>query len=135
VTRLPDPPYLQFPLVVDPDGPRLADRARHVRDVIEQVLLTNPGERVFRPDFGAGVQALVFEPDARAVRELARTRILSSLAEALAGEVDARSLTVEIDRPADAPECLDVVVRFALGAVGQVGQHALRVGAGRAGHG
>jgi phage baseplate assembly protein W len=35
----------------------------HIRDMIEQVLFTNPGERVNRPDFGSGVLQLVFAPN------------------------------------------------------------------------
>ena len=35
----------------------------HVRDLIEQVLFTMPGERVNRPDFGSGVMQLVFAPN------------------------------------------------------------------------
>jgi uncharacterized protein len=35
----------------------------YVRDLIEQVLFTSPGERVNRPDFGAGLLRLVFEPN------------------------------------------------------------------------
>jgi phage baseplate assembly protein W len=38
------------------------DEAEHIRDLIEQILFTNPGERVNRPDFGAGVLQLVFAP-------------------------------------------------------------------------
>ena len=34
----------------------------HVKDLIEQVLFTAPGERVNRPDFGSGLNQLVFEP-------------------------------------------------------------------------
>jgi Bacteriophage baseplate protein W len=34
----------------------------HIRDLIEQVLFTAPGERVMRPEFGSGLYALVFEP-------------------------------------------------------------------------
>ncbi|HEX4953048.1 MAG TPA: GPW/gp25 family protein [Thermoanaerobaculia bacterium] len=34
----------------------------HVRDMIEQLLFTSPGERVMRPDFGSGVLRLVFAP-------------------------------------------------------------------------
>ena len=34
----------------------------HVRDLIEQVLMTEPGERVNRPDFGSGLKQLVFAP-------------------------------------------------------------------------
>jgi len=39
-----------------------AGRDDHIRDLIEQVLFTAPGERVMRPDFGAGLDRLVFEP-------------------------------------------------------------------------
>ncbi len=35
----------------------------HIRDLIEQVLFTMPGERVNRPTFGAGVAQLVFQPN------------------------------------------------------------------------
>ena len=35
----------------------------HVRDLIEQLLFTSPGERVNRPDFGAGLLQLVFAPN------------------------------------------------------------------------
>ena len=34
----------------------------HVREMLEQLLFTSPGERVNRPDFGSGIQQLVFEP-------------------------------------------------------------------------
>ena len=35
----------------------------HIRDLIEQVLFTCPGERVNRPDFGSGLMRLVFAPN------------------------------------------------------------------------
>ena len=35
----------------------------HVRDLIEQLLFTNPGERVNRPDFGSGLLQLIFAPN------------------------------------------------------------------------
>lgn len=35
----------------------------HIRDMIEQVLFTNPGERVNRPDFGSGLLQMVFAPN------------------------------------------------------------------------
>src|SRR5712692_66463 len=35
----------------------------HIRDMIEQLLFTNPGERVNRPDFGSGVLRLIFAPN------------------------------------------------------------------------
>jgi phage baseplate assembly protein W len=39
-----------------------ASADEHLRDLIEQVLFTAPGERVMRPDFGSGLLGLVFEP-------------------------------------------------------------------------
>ena len=39
----------------------------HVRDLIEQVLFTTPGERVNRPTFGSGLLQLVFAPNSDAL--------------------------------------------------------------------
>jgi uncharacterized protein len=39
----------------------------HLRDLIHQVLFTNPGERVNRPDFGCGLLQLVFMPNSDAL--------------------------------------------------------------------
>ena len=38
------------------------DADDHIRDMIEQLLFTTPGERVNRPDFGTGLLQLVFAP-------------------------------------------------------------------------
>src|SRR5215475_13161290 len=43
------------------------DEDDHVRDLIYQVLFTNPGERVNRPDFGCGIGQLVFMPNSDAL--------------------------------------------------------------------
>ena len=40
-----------------------ADQEDHIRDLIEQVLFTSPGERVNRPDFGSGLMQFVFAPN------------------------------------------------------------------------
>jgi phage baseplate assembly protein W len=54
---------LSFPLRLDGTGRAAsADRSSHIRDLVELVLLTDPGERVMRPDFGCGVKSLVFAP-------------------------------------------------------------------------
>ena len=55
---------IDFPLHFDERG-RTATAAvdAHLRDLIEQVLFTNPGERVNRPDFGCGLLQLVFAPN------------------------------------------------------------------------
>src|SRR5437016_5413320 len=39
-----------------------ADTDKHIQEMIEQLLFTNPDERVNRPDFGSGLQQLIFAP-------------------------------------------------------------------------
>ena len=54
---------VDFPYHVDGRGRTAATgQDDHLRDLIEQVLFTAPGERVMRPDFGSGLLSLVFEP-------------------------------------------------------------------------
>jgi hypothetical protein len=54
---------IDFPLHVDSNGRTAgADLDDHVRDLVELVLFTAPGERVNRPDFGTGLLQLVFAP-------------------------------------------------------------------------
>lgn len=56
--------YLDFPFHVDQRGRSATTNPDdHVRDLIEQVLFTTPGERVNRPDFGCGLMQLVFMPN------------------------------------------------------------------------
>jgi uncharacterized protein len=48
------------------------DESAHIRNLIEQIIFTSPGERVNRPDFGAGVLQLLFaaaSPEAAATAE------------------------------------------------------------------
>jgi phage baseplate assembly protein W len=53
--------FLDYPFRIGGEGgAALTADTEHVRDLIEQVLLTNPGERVNLPDFGCGLRNLVF---------------------------------------------------------------------------
>ena len=51
----------------------------HLRDLIEQVLYTSPGERVNRPTFGSGLLALIFEPNADALVAAVRANVEAAL--------------------------------------------------------
>ena len=60
--------YFDFPLRFDGRGRTAGtDYDDHIRDLIHQVLFTNPGERVNRPDFGCGLKQLVFMPNSDAL--------------------------------------------------------------------
>lgn len=56
-----DSTYLDFPFGLAPDGSVAAvDEDQHIRERLEQILFTSPGERVMLPDFGCGARDLVF---------------------------------------------------------------------------
>ncbi len=55
---------IEFPFQFDGRG-RTAETTddEHIRQMLEQLIFTNPGERVNRPDFGSGISQLVFAPN------------------------------------------------------------------------
>ncbi|MCH8532478.1 MAG: GPW/gp25 family protein [Saccharospirillum sp.] len=120
MTRLNQTVYSDFPLRLGSEGVATTDRMAHIRHQIEQVLFTDPGERWFRPDFGAGVRALVFEPNGSALWQITRQRLQASLADALAGEVAPRDLEVEVSASPDRPEQLLIIISYRLTAINHV---------------
>jgi phage baseplate assembly protein W len=98
--------HVDFPYHVDGRGrtAQAADEA-YVRDLIEQVLFTTPGERVNRPEFGTGLMQLVFGPNsdelAATIQLLVRSALQQWLGEIIRVEdvvAESRdsSLTIEI---------------------------------------
>lgn len=84
----------------------VTDRDDHIRDLIEQVLFTSPGERVMRPDFGAGLLALVFEPNSEALAAATQMLVQSSLQQHLSHLIAVQSVNVVNE---DATLRIDVV--------------------------
>lgn len=116
-SRLPRTAYMKFPFRMGKEGPATSARMDHIREQVEQVLFTSPGERVFRPEFGFGARQHVFEPNATPLWELARGRLYGSLAEALAGEVDPKTLKVEVGPGPGQPEVLLVSITYTIAAL------------------
>jgi uncharacterized protein len=69
--------------------------ADHLRDLIEQVLFTMPGERVNRPDFGSGVMQLVFAPNSPEVAATTEFLVKGALQQWLGDRLAIEALTVE----------------------------------------
>ncbi|MDQ3779332.1 MAG: GPW/gp25 family protein [Chloroflexota bacterium] len=69
-----------FPLGVEADGAAamVADD-EDIRQAITIILGTNPGERVMRPDFGAGLNSFVFEPVYPTTMARVKTRVSEAL--------------------------------------------------------
>lgn len=115
--RLPRIACMAFPFRVGPEGPETVARFRHIRDQVEAVIFTSPGERVFRPEFGFGARRHVFEPNAPPLWDLAQNRLYGALAEALAGEVDPRTIRVSVEAAPGAPETLLVRIAYVIAAI------------------
>lgn len=99
---------LAFPYDIDPRGRSAeVDDDTHVRQMIEQVLLTSPGERVNRPDFGCGLLQLVFAPNADTLAAALQVTVQGSLQQWLGA-----LLVVESVEIACTDARLDVEVRY-----------------------
>ena len=72
--------FLDFPVALDASGSlRTTGGEDHVRDLVLQVLFTEPGERVNLPEFGCGVKRLTFAPDNDVLRATTRFLIAQNL--------------------------------------------------------
>ena len=68
-----------FPVCADAGRTAVAAYEEDVRQAILVIVGTDPGERVMRPDFGAGLSAFVFEPMTPATLEALRQRVHDAL--------------------------------------------------------
>ena len=89
---------IRFPFAIDAGAGALAqegDYEAYVRQLIRQVLLTAKGERINRPDFGAGIRKLIFVPNSPATASLAQTHVFEALSNWLAPLIRIEQVTTE----------------------------------------
>jgi phage baseplate assembly protein W len=87
-----------FPVALNPQGDMdLAAYEEDVRQAIRLILGTNHGERVMRPDFGAGLNALLFEPMSTTTLSLAQHYTERALIE-WEPRIDLLAVRVKIDQ-------------------------------------
>ena len=86
---------VDFPFRFDSLGRTAAtDDNDHIRDMIEQLLLTSPGERVNRPDFGSGLLQLVFAPNSSELASALQFTMQAALQRWLGDVIQVQSLQV-----------------------------------------
>src|SRR6266853_6062488 len=86
---------IDFPFHFDGHGRTAStDDDDHIRDMIEQLLLTSPGERVNRPDFGSGLLQLIFAPNSPELAATLQFTIQAALQQWLGDVVDVQDLEV-----------------------------------------
>ena len=102
---------IDFPFHMDGHG-RSAETGEddHIRDMIEQFLFTNPGERVNRPDFGSGLLQMVFAPNSPELASALQFTMQAGLNRWLGDLIELRALDVQSD-DAELRVTLNYVVR------------------------
>jgi len=103
--------HLAFPFRVGADGRTVAPAgdADYVRDELLQLLLTDPGERLFLPDFGGGLRRLVFEPASDALRGVVKARLTNALSRWLGTRLTVELIDVVWD---EAAALMEVTVQY-----------------------
>lgn len=99
---------IAFPVELDADGELALSRYEQDIEQSIRIILGTDRERVMRPDFGAGLNALAFEPLSTTTAALARHRVERALTE---WEPRIDQLTVAVTpRPGEAR--LDIAVSY-----------------------
>src|SRR5512132_246392 len=99
---------IDFPFHFDSRGrTATASDEDHIRDLIEQLLFTNPGERVNRPDFGSGLLQMVFAPNSPELAAALQFTMHAALQRYLGDLIDLQQLQVSA-----ADSTLSVVVEY-----------------------
>lgn len=103
---------IHHPIAVDQGLGRVRvedNYAQHVEQMIMQVLFTNPGERINRPDFGCGIRRMVFAPNSESSANLAQITVFQALSKWLGTLIDVEEVVVE-----SLDEKLSIKIRYVL---------------------
>lgn len=88
--------HIDYPFRFDAYGRTASTgEADHVRDMIEQLLFTSPGERVNRPDFGSGLLQMVFSPNSPEIAAALQFTLHAALERWLGDVIEIGALDVE----------------------------------------
>jgi len=107
-----------YPLRIDGGSQQAAQApyAAHVEQMIEQILLTTPGERVDLPQFGCGLRQLIFAPMTDSLDASLKIQVTQALGRWLAGVIKVQDVSVETsnDDAALDPGTVQVRVSYTL---------------------
>jgi uncharacterized protein len=106
---------IDYPLHFDSrGGTAQTDENGHIRDLIEQVLFTSPGERVNRPAFGCGLMQLVFAPINEELATATQYLVQGALQQWLGDIIQPDQVTVTTDESA-----INVTVKYVIRKTGE----------------
>lgn len=103
------PRHLSFPFRIGADGrtTATAESEEHIRDELIQLILTNPGERPYLPDFGGGVRRLVFENIDETSAGLTKATLTQAISRWLGHRIALEELDVTVEN-----EKIEVEIKY-----------------------
>jgi phage baseplate assembly protein W len=103
-----------FPFRIDPASGQAGQTPyeAHVDQMIRQVLLTSPGERIDLPEFGCGLRQLIFAPRSSALDSTTNIIVLQALNRWLAGVIKVLQVTVVPITLSDDPAKLEIQINY-----------------------
>jgi phage baseplate assembly protein W len=104
---------VDYPFRIDGRGRTSVAGDHHVRDLIEQLLFTSPGERVNRPTLGSGLLQMVFAPSSDELAAATQFLVQGTLQQWLGDVLQAEAVRVEIQ-----DSTLLVTVQYVIRATG-----------------
>lgn len=106
----------KYPFRIDPvsgQGMQTPYEA-HVEQMIRQVLLTDPGERICLPEFGCGLRRLVFAPNSDALAATTQMMVQGALKKWLGQHIEVKNVTVTPASQSDDPAKLAIRIDYVL---------------------
>jgi len=105
-----------YPFRIDPtSGQAMQSKyADHVREMIRQVLLTSPGERIDLPEFGCGLRKIVFAPYSDALAATTQILVQTSLTRWLGQHIAVNKVEVPPPEVAADPGTLIIQINYTL---------------------
>ena len=107
--------HLSFPFRIGFDGRtvQVPSLEAHIRDELIQLILTNPGERAFLPEFGGGVRRLIFENASETTAGITKARVTQAISRWLGHRVTLEDLQVTVENAT-----LEVQIQYRIAETG-----------------
>lgn len=89
---------IHYPIAIDKGLGKLTEEneySEHLEQLIKQLLFTNPGERINRPDFGCGLRRMVFAPNSDATASMTQVTVYQALEKWLGTLINVEEVNVE----------------------------------------
>ena len=92
--------HIKYPLTINEFSGTVVqegDYTQYIGQLVRQVLLTNPGERINRPDFGCGIKQMVFMPLNEATGSVTQVMIYQALEKWLGSVIEVDQVQVAVE--------------------------------------